>query len=727
MIWSRMWKLVAASVGALALTTSAAFGAENPFAPAETTSSDTVTWTQQSENAWQLGEGSIRPVQGEIGKTAGIICGSKLIVFAMDGTPEVKVVPLAKEYAFVGLRAKYIVGVTKEPAAVEILDRTTGAELRRVALGEGEPWGMELHPTSPATYICLSRKRKITDDFSVKGFFAVVDETRAKVEQSDDYIGQKLTIDPTGRFLVSGFADVIPLGAQLVRVPGVMLPRGAVPGRPTMPQVPVPGRPGYYGGRYPGGGYVPNYPQRGPDQIQVVTRTASVSVAIVFDLEDELNPRPLGLFEFEGFSRGLRLSYDGHRLTGLTEGKAPTGRDPLNPKESAITFDTSRIGVGAPDTELRHHPSAPITAVAAGNKVDFLDTQTGKQLGETAIPLPPDAAVALLGMNFSPDGRQLLLAVTGDKGESLLRIRVPLSESNRKLIEERAIHPVVELASGKLTPLTEFDGLRGGLAASMRAAEIAKRYSDGVVIVRGGDGTGTGFVVGSSGYILTCAHCVSRLTPTTVVYRSAEDQGKEIEAPAEVLQRDAKRDLALLKIKTTKPLASLVLAPPIDVAHGEEVTVISNPALGDEVLKNTITTGVVSSPRQVLDDESYIQSSAAVNPGSSGGPMFDQHGEVIGMVVLKARIEGVGFAIPIRTITEFLLKSASYAGDDRRLLRSWVESKSETQHPGRFVSSDVKTLMILEPGATQSRILTVDTLSAGDRALLALIISAAAK
>lgn len=85
MISSRLLKLIATSAVALSLATSAVSGAENPFAPAEKTSSDTVTWTQQNENAWQLGEGSIRPVHGEVGKTGGLICGSKLILFAMDG------------------------------------------------------------------------------------------------------------------------------------------------------------------------------------------------------------------------------------------------------------------------------------------------------------------------------------------------------------------------------------------------------------------------------------------------------------------------------------------------------------------------------------------------------------------------------------------------------------------------------------------------------------------
>ena len=81
---------------------------------------------------------------------------------------------------------------------------------------------------------------------------------------------------------------------------------------------------------------------------------------------------------------------------------------------------------------------------------------------------------------------------------------------------------------------------------------------------------------------------------------------------------------------------------------------IGNPGLGPMVLSNTVTEGVVSSPRQELAGTVYVQTSAAVNPGNSGGPMFDGRGRVIGVVVVKGRIEKAGFAVPLPTVLRFL-------------------------------------------------------------------------
>jgi S1-C subfamily serine protease len=87
---------------------------------------------------------------------------------------------------------------------------------------------------------------------------------------------------------------------------------------------------------------------------------------------------------------------------------------------------------------------------------------------------------------------------------------------------------------------------------------------------------------------------------------------------------------------------------------GEAVAVISHPGLGGQALEYSLTTGVVSNPRQRLEGVEYLQTNAAVNPGSSGAPVFDSHGAVVGMVVLKGDIEGAAFAVPASRLAEFL-------------------------------------------------------------------------
>ena len=87
------------------------------------------------------------------------------------------------------------------------------------------------------------------------------------------------------------------------------------------------------------------------------------------------------------------------------------------------------------------------------------------------------------------------------------------------------------------------------------------------------------------------------------------------------------------------PLRPVRLASPEDVKTGDKVTIISNPGLGDKILDRTMTDGIVSNPRRELDGMNLMQTTAAINPGSSGGPVFNSHGLVVGLVAGKGRIE----------------------------------------------------------------------------------------
>jgi serine protease Do len=198
--------------------------------------------------------------------------------------------------------------------------------------------------------------------------------------------------------------------------------------------------------------------------------------------------------------------------------------------------------------------------------------------------------------------------------------------------------------------------LRGRAASRVVSPkEIAHHFNDAVVVVATDEGSGTGFVIGSSGYILTCAHVLPRFGEPQVKYllRSGT-QTKTVEAAAAVVRADRENDLALLKIEPARPLTTVQIGLRSKVEMGESVTVIGNPGMGQTILSHTLTTGVVSNPNRQLENVRLIQTSAAVNPGSSGGPMFNDRGQVIGLVVAKANIENTGFAIPVETIAAFL-------------------------------------------------------------------------
>ncbi len=162
--------------------------------------------------------------------------------------------------------------------------------------------------------------------------------------------------------------------------------------------------------------------------------------------------------------------------------------------------------------------------------------------------------------------------------------------------------------------------------------DIGRRYMDSVVVIRAGNGSGTGFVVGGGGYILTCDHVLGGRNRVMISYRSG---GNMSATTGQVIARDKANDLALLKIP---PMRGKLPAVPLAKGKpqaGEKVTVIGHPALGSRTLDYTLTSGIVSQIDHKIGGLSYVQTTATVNPGNSGGPIFDEKGCLLGAVVLK--------------------------------------------------------------------------------------------
>ena len=156
-------------------------------------------------------------------------------------------------------------------------------------------------------------------------------------------------------------------------------------------------------------------------------------------------------------------------------------------------------------------------------------------------------------------------------------------------------------------------------------------------------GMGSGFIVGADGVILTNAHVVKDASEVTVKLTDRR------EFKAKVLGSDPKTDVAVLKINANNlPVVSLGSSNNLRV--GEWVLAIGAP-FGFE---NTVTAGVVSAKGRSLPDDSgvpFIQTDVAVNPGNSGGPLFNSRGEVVGInsqiYSQSGGYQGVSFSIPI--------------------------------------------------------------------------------
>lgn len=160
--------------------------------------------------------------------------------------------------------------------------------------------------------------------------------------------------------------------------------------------------------------------------------------------------------------------------------------------------------------------------------------------------------------------------------------------------------------------------------------------------------TGTGFFAGPDGTVVTCHHVVEgakRIRVSTLTGAEFKNNG--------VLLADPKIDLAILGVEASG-VAAVSLADDQSAAVGMPIAILGNP-LG---LSGSLSTGVVSAIRSVKGyDFPAIQVSAAVSPGSSGGPVVDGEGRLLGMVSAKMQEgEAIGFALPVGLIRQALQK-----------------------------------------------------------------------
>jgi serine protease Do len=175
---------------------------------------------------------------------------------------------------------------------------------------------------------------------------------------------------------------------------------------------------------------------------------------------------------------------------------------------------------------------------------------------------------------------------------------------------------------------------------------------------------GSGFIIRADGLIVTNNHVVENATEITVKLAD----GRRF--PGKVVGRDAKTDLALLKVSASN-LPVLALGDSDRLQIGEPVAAIGNP-FG---LEGTITTGIVSAKGRVIGEgpyDSFIQTDASINPGNSGGPLVNMAGQVIGVNTAiysqSGGSMGIGFAIPIN-LAKSVLPQVEAKG---RVTRGWL-------------------------------------------------------
>jgi len=173
---------------------------------------------------------------------------------------------------------------------------------------------------------------------------------------------------------------------------------------------------------------------------------------------------------------------------------------------------------------------------------------------------------------------------------------------------------------------------------------------------------GSGVFVDPQGYLLTNNHVIAEADEIVVVMKDGQ------EVKAEIVGRDKKTDLALLKVKGRSELPFLPLGNSDEMRVGDWVLAVGNP-FG---LENTVTAGIISAKGRIIGAgpyDDFIQTDASINPGNSGGPLINLKGEVVGVnTAIVAQGQGIGFAIPVNLAREVMNQLRTTG----RVTRGWL-------------------------------------------------------
>jgi len=173
---------------------------------------------------------------------------------------------------------------------------------------------------------------------------------------------------------------------------------------------------------------------------------------------------------------------------------------------------------------------------------------------------------------------------------------------------------------------------------------------------------GSGFVIDAAGLVITNNHVIADANEVTVIF----NDGQKLKA--EIVGKDQKVDVAVLRVKPEKPLKAVKFGDSDKARVGDWVLAVGNPfGLG-----GSVTAGIVSARNRNIDSgpyDNYIQTDASINKGNSGGPLFNLDGEVIGIntAILSPSggSVGIGFATPANTVSPVIEQLQKF-GETRR-------------------------------------------------------------
>jgi hypothetical protein len=230
----------------------------------------------------------------------------------------------------------------------------------------------------------------------------------------------------------------------------------------------------------------------------------------------------------------------------------------------------------------------------------------------------------------------------------------------------------------------------GSGRVALTPAEIAARAMPSVVTLRAGRGIGTGFIVRPDGWIATNLHVIVASAHVTVKMVDA----REFDV-IEVLAANPEHDLALVRIDA-HGLPCLSLGDSDTMRPGDPIVAIGNP-LG---LEDTVSNGLVSAVRTIHEGSEVLQISAPIAQGSSGGPIFNDRGEVIG--VSTAIVHGgqnLNFGMPVRYLVPMMQSPSPIAFSAFALDAARLRERSAPKNDAGFAHHPVAVLDGCSPAA----------------------------
>ncbi|HSR87830.1 MAG TPA: trypsin-like peptidase domain-containing protein [Pontiella sp.] len=221
-------------------------------------------------------------------------------------------------------------------------------------------------------------------------------------------------------------------------------------------------------------------------------------------------------------------------------------------------------------------------------------------------------------------------------------------------------------------------------------AGAVELYAPAVVLVKTARGLGSGFFINKEGYLITNFHVIAGEKKIAVTQFLQEGQilRRVVHKEVEIVATAPFHDLAVLRLKEhDTEITPVVFAPEEKLGIGETVFAIGNP-LG---LERTVTEGVLSQTHRNFGGILYLQVDAPVNPGNSGGPLFNVRGQVIGIINMGvATMEGLNFAIPARHATYILDHIDAFAYDAANPESGFVYP-DPPRRPGAFSAEQMET------------------------------------